>query len=107
MRTCYLCGAVLPSLDVRLCQRCRKPKAELNPELSLRECQVVACVQKAMCNKEIAYELRITEGTVKEYLFRITRKLNLANRVALAVWETERMMRERLMREPRNLPIAA
>jgi len=39
-----------------------------------------------MLNKEIAYELRLTEGTIKEYLNRIYRKLGLTNRTELAIW---------------------
>ena len=39
-----------------------------------------------MLNKEIAYELHLTEGTVKEYLNRIFRKLDVSNRTELAVW---------------------
>lgn len=41
---------------------------------------------QAKLNKEIAYELHLTEGTVKEYLNRIFRKLEVTNRTALAVW---------------------
>ena len=61
----------------------RKP---LNPELSFRERQVVNLVAQAKLNKEIAHELHLTEGTVKEYLNRIFRKLNVSNRTELAVW---------------------
>jgi len=39
-----------------------------------------------MLNKEIAYELHLTEGTVKEYLNRIFRKVGATNRTDLAVW---------------------
>jgi len=37
-------------------------------------------------NKEIAYELHLSEGTVKEYMNRIFRKLEVKNRTELAVW---------------------
>jgi DNA-binding NarL/FixJ family response regulator len=54
--------------------------------LTPRERQVVTLVVRAKLNKEIAYELHLTEGTIKEYLNRIFRKLELTNRTALAVW---------------------
>jgi DNA-binding NarL/FixJ family response regulator len=50
---------------------------------------VVKLIAQAKLNKEIAYELHLTEGTVKEYLNRIFRKLGVSNRTALAVWATQ------------------
>lgn len=38
-----------------------------------------------MLNKEIAFELHLTEGTIKEYLNRIYRKVGAINRTELAV----------------------
>jgi DNA-binding NarL/FixJ family response regulator len=54
--------------------------------LSFRERQVVKLVQQAKLNKEIAFELHLTEGTIKEYLNRIFRKLGVKNRTELAIW---------------------
>lgn len=42
-------------------------------------------IRQAKANKEIAFELRLTEGTVKEYLYRIFRKQNVTSRTELAV----------------------
>ena len=61
-------------------------KRPLNPKLSFREKQVVGLVSQAKLNKEIAFELHLTEGTIKEYLNRIFRKLGITNRTELAVW---------------------
>ena len=58
----------------------------LSPTLSFREKQVVELVAQAKLNKEIAHELHLTEGTIKEYLNRIFRKLGKTNRTELAVW---------------------
>jgi DNA-binding NarL/FixJ family response regulator len=55
-------------------------------DLSFREKQVVDLVRQAKANKEIAYQLHLSEGTVKEYLNRIFRKLEVSNRTELAVW---------------------
>lgn len=54
--------------------------------LTFREKQVVHLVCRAKLNKQIAYELHLTEGTIKEYLNRIFRKVGVGNRTELAVW---------------------
>jgi DNA-binding NarL/FixJ family response regulator len=61
-------------------------KIALHAKLSIRERQVTALVIRGKLNKEIAFELHLTEGTVKEYMNRIFRKLGIANRVTLAMW---------------------
>jgi DNA-binding NarL/FixJ family response regulator len=58
----------------------------LNPQLTFREKQVVRLVAQGKLNKEIAHELHLTEGTIKEYLNRIFRKLGTTNRTELAIW---------------------
>jgi DNA-binding NarL/FixJ family response regulator len=62
----------------------RRPPAGRN--LSFRERQIAHLVSEAKLNKEIAFELRLTEGTIKEYLNRIFRKLEVKNRTELAIW---------------------
>ncbi|HUB82464.1 MAG TPA: LuxR C-terminal-related transcriptional regulator [Bryobacteraceae bacterium] len=72
---------------------CRKPwerKESANRDLSLREKQIVELVQQAKLNKEIAHELHLSEGTIKEYLNRIFRKLGVSNRTELAIWAFRR-----------------
>lgn len=90
LRSCFRCGREFRrSASDRICPSCRPPKAAnkpLNPKLSFREKQVVNLVSQAKLNKEIAHELHLTEGTIKEYLNRIFRKLSVSNRTELAVW---------------------
>lgn len=89
-RNCFRCGVEFRSESGRrICPTCAVPKNEkrpLNPNLSFRERQVVRLVCQAKLNKEIAYELHLTEGTIKEYLNRIFRKVGASNRTELAVW---------------------
>lgn len=73
-----------------ICPQCRKPwvtirKVEHPRQLSNREQQIVDLICRAKANKEIAYELCLTEGTVKEYLYHIFRKLHVSNRTELAL----------------------
>jgi DNA-binding NarL/FixJ family response regulator len=67
------------------------PAVVVRRELSFREKQVVNLIKQAKANKEIAYELRLTEGTIKEYLFTIFKKLGVKNRTELALWATENL----------------
>ncbi len=88
MRNCFRCGSEFePIRDERICcpvpQKGRRP---FNPRPTFRERQVIELVIKAKLNTEIAYELHLTEGTIKEYLNRIFRKLGVSNRTELAVW---------------------
>ena len=91
VRSCFKCGVDFEANAAeRVCGTCRIPKNQsrttLTPHLSFREVQVVILVADSLLNKEIAFELHLTEGTIKEYLNRIFKKLSIGNRVALAVW---------------------
>lgn len=90
MRSCFRCGKEFRADEKeRICPECRRPadkKAGTGERLSFREQQIVALVQEAKLNKEIAYDLHLAEGTIKEYLNRIFRKLGVSNRTELAIW---------------------
>lgn len=53
--------------------------------LSSRERQVTELVGQGKPNKEIAWQLHLAEGTIKEYVYRIFQKLGVSNRTELAV----------------------
>jgi two-component system, NarL family, nitrate/nitrite response regulator NarL len=81
------------------CPTCRQPRASndleiVSRELSFRERQIVSLVREAKANKEIAAELCLTEGTIKEYLHHIFRKLRVRNRTELALRQDEELMYE-------------
>lgn len=54
--------------------------------LSERERQIVACLMNGMSNKAIAYQLSITEGTVKVHLKGVLKKIDARNRTQAAIW---------------------
>ena len=54
--------------------------------LTPRETDVVRELLSAAGNKEIAFRLGITEGTVKCYFVHLANKLNVSNRVGIALW---------------------
>ncbi len=54
--------------------------------LTAREEQVVALVADGLSNRNVALELRLSEHTVKKYLFRIFDKLGVSSRVELVLY---------------------
>jgi DNA-binding NarL/FixJ family response regulator len=79
-----------PSLTRRLLERFTQqpaPGARVKsmPTLSERELVVLKLVAKGKLNAEIAAELYLSEATVKTYVSRLLTKLDLRDRVQLAV----------------------
>ena len=60
-------------------------RTEALPTLTPREADVVAMVGYGRRNKEIAFALGISEGTVKMYLHNLYRKLEVSSRTELAL----------------------
>jgi DNA-binding NarL/FixJ family response regulator len=91
-KTCARCGREFDAAGREYaCQQCKEPEPARPKErtagaLSFRERQIVALIRQAKSNKEIAYELCLTVGTVKEYVYHIFRKLAVSNRTELALW---------------------
>jgi DNA-binding NarL/FixJ family response regulator len=54
--------------------------------LSAREIDVVRCLAEGLTNREIARRLKLTEHTVKNYLFRIFDKLGVSSRVEVVLY---------------------
>src|SRR5439155_15950756 len=61
---------------------CDTTEGNLHP-LSKREIEVAECAVQGQTNKQIAGQLRLSEHTVKNYLFRIFEKLGVSNRMEL------------------------
>ena len=61
-------------------------RAKSGSLLSAREIDVVRCVAEGLSNREIAQRLKLTEHTVKNYLFRIFDKLGVSSRVEVVLY---------------------
>jgi DNA-binding NarL/FixJ family response regulator len=68
-------------------ERLSPPKGEV---LSEREVEVAMLVGAGATNREIAHRLYITEGTAKNHISKILRKLGLRDRTQLALYAVER-----------------
>ncbi|MFC8192577.1 response regulator [Cellulomonas sp. NPDC057328] len=78
---------ISPEITVRLLRRLVPPaQAPADVVLSERELEVVRKVARGATNAEIAAELFLAPGTVKNHLAHVQRKLGVANRVAVAAW---------------------
>jgi two-component system nitrate/nitrite response regulator NarL len=54
--------------------------------LSDREMQILGCLLNGAQNKQIAHELKISDGTVKVHLKAILKKIRVQNRTQAAIW---------------------
>lgn len=79
-----------PAVSRLLAQRLRQRKdAEPVEPLTGREKEVLAQLAKGAANKEIAYELGITERTARTHVSNILGKLGLASRTQAALYAVE------------------
>jgi len=72
--------------------------------LTKREEEVVRLVVDGLINREIAGQLRLSEHTVKNYLFRIFEKLGISSRVELVMYTIANI--ENRLARPARLPAA-
>ena len=57
--------------------------------LTPQQTVIAELVTRGMSNLDIAKEMKLSEGTVKEYLHRMFRRIGVPNRTGLAVWVFE------------------
>jgi DNA-binding NarL/FixJ family response regulator len=63
------------------------------PLLTPREMAVVQCVAEGLTNREAAQQLKLSEHTVKNYMFRIFDKLGVSTRVELILYVASQLQR--------------
>ncbi|KAA8666315.1 LuxR C-terminal-related transcriptional regulator [Vibrio gigantis] len=63
-----------------------------NVDLTIREIQVIRCLQSGSSNTQIADDLFISEFTVKSHLYQIFRKLAVKNRVQAIAWANQNLL---------------
>jgi len=79
-----------PAVARILAQRLRaRPEPEPVEPLTAREKEVLTQLARGASNKEIAYELSITERTARTHVSNILGKLGLSSRTQAALWAVE------------------
>jgi DNA-binding NarL/FixJ family response regulator len=77
---------VAPNLAARLLSKKRESIADDDLDgLTARETEVVSFIRRGMSNKEIARAFNCSERTVKHHMTNIMQKLNVRNRVQVAL----------------------
>ncbi len=61
-------------------------------DLTIREIQVLRCLQNGATNMQMAEELHISEYTVKSHLYQIFKKLSVKNRVQAIAWADQNLI---------------
>ncbi len=94
LRNCGRCGRDFFG-GTRVCKLCRVPRgcnipAKYGEPPTVREKQIMDRICEGKANKQIAFELHLTELTVKTYTSEIFTKAGVANRTALAMWWRDR-----------------
>ncbi|MET7328312.1 response regulator transcription factor [Nonomuraea sp. NPDC005650] len=77
---------ISPQLTVRLLRQRGLPPEVPHVVLTGREEEIVAMVAQGRTNAEIATELFLAPGTVKNHIAAIQRKIEARNRVGIAAW---------------------
>ncbi|MFC4013857.1 response regulator [Nonomuraea purpurea] len=77
---------ISPQLTVRLLRGRGLPRESQDVVLTEREDEVVAMVAQGRTNAEIAAELFLAPGTVKNHIAAVQRKIGARNRVGVAAW---------------------
>ncbi|NUS73957.1 MAG: response regulator transcription factor [Corynebacteriales bacterium] len=84
---------ISPQVTVRLLRHLTSPppaqSGHLAAPLTDRELDIVRLVARGGTNADIAVDLFISPGTVKNHIASIQRKLGVRNRVAIAAWAWE------------------
>jgi DNA-binding NarL/FixJ family response regulator len=77
-------GSVMsPSIGIRVLHFFRSRLCPSEEILSLREKQVLELIISGMKNNKIAFQLGISEGTIRKHINNIYKKLHVTNRVEL------------------------
>ncbi|MGR5236192.1 LuxR C-terminal-related transcriptional regulator [Vibrio alfacsensis] len=61
-------------------------------DLTIRELQVLRCLQAGASNNQMAEDLFVSEFTIKSHLYQIFKKLSVKNRVQAIAWADQNLM---------------
>ena len=80
-----------PTIALKVFSRL-KPSPHVCQHLSKREIDVLKLVGQGKNNQEIAQQLHLSEGTVKNYVTQILNKLEIRDRIQAALWSQQNFL---------------
>lgn len=80
-----------PKVLARLKPFVSKPETNALQFMSEREQEILSLIGKGLSNKEIASQLHITEGTVKNHVSSVLTQLGVRDRTQAALWAKEHL----------------
>ncbi|HEY74224.1 MAG: DNA-binding response regulator [Chloroflexi bacterium] len=86
--------ALTQRVFARVREAARKEQEEAFTDLTDQEMRVLACVAEGKTNREIARVMFLGEGTVRNYVSSVLRKLDLTNRAEAAAYAVEHNLKE-------------
>ncbi len=86
--------AITQKVFARVREATRREYEEAFNNLTDQEMRVLSHVSEGMTNREIAEELFLGEGTIRNYVSSILRKLDLTNRAEAAAYAVEHHLKE-------------
>jgi two-component system NarL family response regulator len=90
---------IAPTMAAKILRELTAPAESTIQALTGRERQVLELLPGGLANKEIAFQLKISENTVKNHLRNILEKLHLQNRVQAALYAVRMGLADRPTQE--------
>ncbi|MEI2580095.1 response regulator transcription factor [Scytonema sp. PRP1] len=88
---CQLGPSIVPKVVAQLKPNSSRPKHDSDYLLSQRELEILKLMKQGKNNREIAQELHLTEGTVRNYVSQIFSQLGVRDRIQAVLWAQQHL----------------
>jgi DNA-binding NarL/FixJ family response regulator len=88
---CQLGPSIVPKVVAQLKPNFSRPKDDFDYLLSQRELEILKLMKQGKNNREIAQELHLTEGTVRNYVSQIFSQLGVRDRIQAVLWAQQHL----------------
>lgn len=88
---CQLGPSIVPKVVTQLKPNSSRPKHDSDYLLSQRELEILKLMKQGKNNREIAQELHLTEGTVRNYVSQIFSQLGVRDRIQAVLWAQQHL----------------
>jgi DNA-binding NarL/FixJ family response regulator len=88
---CQLGPSIVPKVVTQLKPNSSRPKDDYDYLLTQRELEILKLMKQGKNNREIAQELHLTEGTVRNYVSQIFSQLGVRDRIQAVLWAQQHL----------------